>query len=406
MRSSLVVGLVVTLAAGCGSTSASPSSEAGGAGSGGASSEAGAEASAAGAAGDAGPTGDAGASWIKETVVDATARHAVCNDGSPAVYFFHRATDPSKRADWIVYLQAGSSCDTEKGCAFRWKFKKALMSTVHGVGMPKDQGILATSASINPDFHGWNLVSIWYCSSDDWQGARDKNGTSPSWYFRGKAIVRDVIQDLKNASVVGSPTLAQAKALVFTGSSAGGTGVVADLDDVAAMVPGADVKGVIDSGWFPDIAMYGGQSLEQDAQTRYEYHDAQPDASCVAAHPSDPYMCALAPVAEPYITTPHWVYQDQLDHVVLGGYGVKDPITSAESPYVAKFAQQIRCDLSQLDGAFSTRVGQHIGLGQKFNDPSLAIQGHLYRDVLGNWYFNRSGPKKLIDVAADAGACP
>ena len=55
----------------------------------------------------------------KYTVENATARGAVCNDGTPAIYYFRDCPRPGSEcaanpagAQWIVYFQGGAAWDT------------------------------------------------------------------------------------------------------------------------------------------------------------------------------------------------------------------------------------------------------------------------------------------------------
>ncbi|KAI4880266.1 hypothetical protein NFI96_008824 [Prochilodus magdalenae] len=91
-----------------------------------------------------------------------------------------------------------------------------------------------------------------YCSSDVWSGnkpaTKAKQGKETEYSFMGSVIIREMIKDLA------SKGLKQAKVVMLAGTSAGGTGVLLNIEKVASQLEqlGADVqvRGLVDSGWF------------------------------------------------------------------------------------------------------------------------------------------------------------
>ena len=53
------------------------------------------------------------------------------------------------------------------------------------------------------------------------------------------------------------------------------------------------------------------------------FHNAQPDASCVAANPGRENQCLKEGFVFPYLTTPMFVFADQRDPVLLGMLGIE-----------------------------------------------------------------------------------
>jgi hypothetical protein len=66
-----------------------------------------------------------------------------------------------------------------------------------------------------------------------------------------------------------------------------------------------------------------------------------------------------------------------------------------QTPTVQEFARSIREIMAPLDGAFGTRGGFHTML-QSDNFLTRRVDGHTYAEVLGNWYFERSGPTHVV----------
>lgn len=93
-------------------------------------------------------------------------------------------------------------------------------------------GILSPLATENPYWYNANHVFVPYCSSDSWSGRRTKPESRDSFRFMGSLIVRQVIADLIPLGL-GNP---QGTDLLMAGSSAGGLGVMLNLDKVRAFL--------------------------------------------------------------------------------------------------------------------------------------------------------------------------
>lgn len=93
-------------------------------------------------------------------------------------------------------------------------------------------GILSPSPTENPYWFNANHVFVPYCSSDSWSGRRSKPESRDSFRFMGSLIVRQVIADLIPLGL-GNP---QGTDLLMAGSSAGGLGVMLNLDKVRAFL--------------------------------------------------------------------------------------------------------------------------------------------------------------------------
>ncbi|GIY37896.1 palmitoleoyl-protein carboxylesterase NOTUM [Caerostris extrusa] len=158
-------------------------------------------------------------------------------------------------------------------------------------------GILSPDPEENPYWWDANQVFLPYCSSDTWSGASHSSRkehhcnyllnvnikllnarfldfelnldffslpTVLEFSFLGSLIIIEVIKDLLNKE------LFSADMLLLAGSSAGGTGVLLNLDRVSDFLQGLkskiEVRGLADSGWFLDNEPY--QPLEcLDPQT-------------------------------------------------------------------------------------------------------------------------------------------
>jgi len=235
--------------------------------------------------------GDAKIPMLRVTVSDPA---AVCNDGSPAVYYVRPANAsypgnpivaPSNK--WLIFLDGGGGCRNEDQCLWdRWCGRSAndifdVAGKMSSRGTPailqSPRGIFdldpvppAGPGYVNA-FADYNHVWVHYCSSDNWIGSATKLAQVPASgpptsfdiHFQGEAIVNAVMAELIAGAVVPDPgtdeayatslpALSGAEVAIITGESAGKVGVSHHLDRLAAEIrlasPGAAVYGVMDAG--------------------------------------------------------------------------------------------------------------------------------------------------------------
>jgi hypothetical protein len=152
-----------------------------------------------------------------------------------------------------VHLQGGYWCFDEPSCQARLSESPTLTSSSGWSQTAWFTGLLNSTAQVNPVFYEANMAYVMYCSSDMWSGTRPPQAGAavmPQWSFQGVAIIEAVLQDL-----VAYQGMAAAKEVLFSGCSAGGQGVVNNLDRIAPLLP-AGVKrlgGLADAGWLLDV---------------------------------------------------------------------------------------------------------------------------------------------------------
>ncbi|XP_015271589.1 PREDICTED: carboxylesterase notum2-like [Gekko japonicus] len=168
-----------------------------------------------------------------------------CNDGTAAGYYIREQRN-SKR--WIVFLEGGWCCYSTETCENRHKNSRRLTSSLEWPRTRKGTGILSAHVDENPHWWSANAVFVPYCSSDIWIGTLPKSRQAP-YAFMGSLIIQEVLKDLVPKGIK------QAKVLLLAGSSAGATGVLLNIDRVAALLAELEadalqVQGLVDSGWF------------------------------------------------------------------------------------------------------------------------------------------------------------
>ncbi|XP_072339742.1 palmitoleoyl-protein carboxylesterase notum1a [Scyliorhinus torazame] len=174
-----------------------------------------------------------------------------CNDGTPAG-FYMKESRGSRR--WLIFLEGGWYCFSKENCDTRYDTMRRLMSSTNWPRSKTGTGILSPRPEENPYWWNANIVFIPYCSSDVWSGASLKSEKS-EYAFMGALIIQEVVKELLTKG------LENAKILLLAGTSAGGTGVLLNVDRVAEQleelgVRGVQVRGLADSGWFLDNKQY------------------------------------------------------------------------------------------------------------------------------------------------------
>jgi O-palmitoleoyl-L-serine hydrolase len=327
------------------------------------------------------------------TVKNAVPRQAVCNDGSPAVYYYRKGFGQGSNT-WVIILGGGGFCYSVSNCNARQVSSPELMTSLDKPSTLTVKGILSESSVKNPDFFNANHVAIPYCSSDLWSGNREAGTETGGHEFRGSKIVRAVVADLKSRA--GNESLSSAIRILFSGTSAGGVGVMVHLDWLAHQFPNAAVRGVNDAGWTPDLLSYLPISSQlTKTEIAIQLWNGQTDRSCAQANPRLKIRCFTSGVY-PYLQAPLFVQMSQHDSVFLAGIGVRPPFDSSESFLANLFASAVRDSLQPVGAALSPRTSTHGVLPyNKF--VGLKVNGHSLRELLGTWFFDRAGPVKAIE---------
>uniref|UniRef100_A0A8C2BI35 Notum, palmitoleoyl-protein carboxylesterase n=1 Tax=Cyprinus carpio TaxID=7962 RepID=A0A8C2BI35_CYPCA len=174
-----------------------------------------------------------------------------CNDGSPAGYYIKESRG-SRR--WLMFLEGGWYCFSKHTCDSRYETMRRLMSSSKWPPTRTGTGILSSQPEENPHWWNANTVFVPYCSSDVWSGSTAKTDQN-DYAFMGSQIIQEVIKELVTKGLDG------AKVLLLAGSSAGGTGVLLNVDRVSELLEdlglgSVQVRGLADSGWFLDHKQY------------------------------------------------------------------------------------------------------------------------------------------------------
>jgi hypothetical protein len=193
-------------------------------------------------------------SYYTRISLDAYDPGALCNDGSPGVAHVLIAS-PATR-NWMVFLDGGGSCATDADCIARDYTDKT--SNQPGITPQKRfSGILDDTNPNNP-VRSMNIIRVHYCSSDVWVGQnaeRNVTGVNPpipsasyapapgyenKIRFSGATIAKAAFMAIaeigaSNPAVIpaGSVVIGNNSLILFAGTSAGGVGVINNLDSAS-----------------------------------------------------------------------------------------------------------------------------------------------------------------------------
>ena len=399
--------------------------------------------------------------------------NARCNDNSPAILYFRPASRPADARKWVIHLQGGGSCGNGLDCSERWAnvnthFGSNNMTSVDFPLATNASGILERDAPFggqNP-IAGYNQVLVHYCSSDVWSGTRADlvlNGvnfnqdppacTQYKINFLGRYIFDAAIQTLRRNGVppllyvlsnpthpIPLPDLDDAEFVLLSGGSAGGAGVIHNLDHLRTMLPASTrLVGLSDSAFRPpkvnmDLSQtplcLSKGACTDDAQNQWVYNNGPwvvwgqqngTDNSCLNYHPTDPWQCTDSHhILVNHVHTSFFVRMAELDPMALSEYqgdniflpnSTSNPISDLE------FAQAVRSDIRSLallpitseehvpfiPGAFSAACSQHDVLMSDKDVYGTVIHrpGEFIRmfDVLEAWI--RGTNPSIIAAAPD-----
>jgi hypothetical protein len=338
----------------------------------------------------------------------ATNAIARCNDGSAPGYYLRKGTGTGKNR-WILWLRGGGGCVDAQNCALRRKEVPGIMSSSLMPLWPESNeisGILSNKKNQNYDFYTYNHVILHYCSSDFWGGEGQSRvlADNSSVKFEGRKVLGEILTDLENRF-----NFKNASNIIFSGSSAGGAGAGLNMEFIRNRYPEKDIAGLIDAQWMVKHHLNKiPATLAPDHifKLAVDFTGVIFPSACEAANTlSTRHQCLYAPYAYPYFPISTFIISDQLDRALLQIYNMylcKSTSTdvSTYKPWLDSYLSVVKSNYAQLNGLYSSRTGNHDEMlrGNAFNSPYITSNNTSYsaREILGNWYFNRSGPKIII----------
>ncbi|KAG8039200.1 hypothetical protein G9C98_003507 [Cotesia typhae] len=284
-------------------------------------------------------------------------RSITCNDGSQAGFYLRKSHGSKK---WIVFLEGGWCCFDQKTCRHRWIKLRNYMTSTNWSETRDVGGILSSNPQENPYWWNVNHVYVPYCTSDSWSGTR--SFPNEMFSFMGAEIVSQVIRDLVPLG------LDTASSLMLAGSSAGGMGVMLNLDRVQNLIhhelglTNTVVRGVSDSGWFLDQEPYppsGGLLPGETVKMGMELWRARMPTNCVAQYPKEPWKCFFGYKLYPTLSTPLFIFQWLFDKAQMKFNNVGTPLSKEQWDYIHRMGRIVRQTLDNVTAVFAPSCISH-----------------------------------------------
>ncbi|XP_053489898.1 inactive palmitoleoyl-protein carboxylesterase notum1b [Ictalurus furcatus] len=288
-----------------------------------------------------------------------------CNDGTPAGYYMKESRG-SRR--WLLFLEGGWYCFNKHNCDTRYDTMRRLMSSTRWPQSRTGTGILSPQPEENPHWWNANMVFIPYCSSDVWSGASPKTDQN-DYAFMGSLIIQEVVKELLIKG------LDNAKVLLLAGSSAGGTGVLLNVDRVAELLKSLghgsiQVRGLADSGWFLDNKQYRctdcvdtiGCAPTEAIKRGIRYWGSVVPERCRLAHTGEEWNCFFGYKVYPTLKSPvfvvQWLFDEAqltVDNIHLTG----QPVQQGQWRYIQNLGIELRNTLKDVPAMFAPACLSH-----------------------------------------------
>ncbi|XP_072169053.1 uncharacterized protein [Diadema setosum] len=378
-----------------------------------------------GPSGDSSPTpgggthvnahGDMNADLVRIPYETASAKGALCLDGS-APAFYHRPGHDEGNVSWIVHLPDGQWCYNATNCFQR--SRTSLGSSSHLPPSIALQGILSDDPDINPDFHHWHAVQLHYCDGASF------TGNSPTAlsvlddgviYQRGRLILDTIIAHLLNATGMNT-----ARRIILSGTGSGGLGVFMLADHVKSLLPNTTtIHALADSAFYPDaFNRTNFMHIRLQFQRLFNLHRLTEglDSSCfkskLVSDPGSTWQCMFPEYGARFVSVPLFIANSMYEPWSLW-FILNMRCHPASCPDIAPQMVQYGEDfvgllrqhagLSSEDGVFVTSCYEGDLIGQGWGN--VVVGGNSLREAFASWYFNRTDPaladpRSALDVNA------
>ncbi|KAF6095857.1 notum, palmitoleoyl-protein carboxylesterase [Phyllostomus discolor] len=323
-----------------------------------------------------------------------------CNDGSPAGYYL-KESKGSRR--WLLFLEGGWYCFDRENCDSRYNSIPHFMSSTDWPPTRTGTGILSSQPEENPHWWNANMVYIPYCSSDVWSGASPKSDKT-GYAFMGALIIQEVVRDLLGKG------LGSAKVLLLAGGSAGGIGVLMNVDRVAELLqelgyPAIQVRGLADSGWFLDNQQYRRTECEdtmtcaptEGIRRGVRYWNGLVPERCRRRFPEgEEWNCFFGYKVYPTVRCPVFVVQwlfDEAQLIVDNAYLNGPPVQEGQWLYIQNIGRELRHTFKDVSAAFvPSCVSHEVILESHWTD--IQVKGTSLPRALHCWDRSlQDGPK-------------
>ncbi|KAJ8910753.1 hypothetical protein NQ315_017210 [Exocentrus adspersus] len=309
-------------------------------------------------------------------------RSITCNDGSQAGFYLRKSHTSKK---WIIFLEGGWYCYDHHSCRNRWLKQRHYMTSSQWPDTRDVGGILSPKAKENPFWWNVNHVFVPYCTSDSWSGSKPAS-SSQMFSFMGSSVVLQVVRDLIPLGLENSTDL------LLTGSSAGGTGVMINLDFIQEylheqlQLKQIHVSGVTDSGWFLDRTPYAptNKPAVEAIRKGMEMWQGKVPRRCREEYLREPWRCYFGYRLYPTLKAELFVFQWLFDEAQMDADNVGAPVTKQQWDYIHKMGDALRQSFENVSAVFAPSCISHSVLTKrdwqnvKIDDISIAEALHCW----------------------------
>lgn len=329
----------------------------------------------------------------------ASSTEARCLDGSRAVHFISRATDPAHARDWVIFLEGGGWCTSLDSCVSRTLTPNGSSRPYANVTfVPKHdfEWYFTRDPRHNPIMHGWNFLDMTYCDGSSFTShlAAPIVHRNVSLWFRGRHILYDTLSEMRS-------TYGAFNNLVLLGRSAGGLSVLLHADRINRLFRPSRIRAVPISGFFMEPDPLYLRSAAHDFRWLY-----QTVGSAVMVSPRCPlsadqrWRCLWPPNFAQYVNVPTFVVQSRYDN-----YQVEHLLqvnlfpTELRPTLIAGFARNmsdaIICTLLRANPLWH---GMFLHSSYTHNmeiDPKYHIHDTTFRDIFSRWFLSPASEPNL-----------
>ncbi|CAM8906589.1 unnamed protein product [Rhodiola kirilowii] len=343
----------------------------------------------------------------------AVAKGAVCLDGSPPAYHFDKGFGAGVN-NWMVYFEGGGWCSTVAECLARKNTR--LGSSKQMTKVLTFSGMFNSKQKLNPDFYNWNRIKVRYCDGASFTGDIEAVDPKTNLHFRGARIFNAVIEDLL------AKGMKNAANAVIAGGSAGGLATILNCDRFKTMLPATTkVKCLADAGFFIDVKDVSGvqriQNFYNNVVTTHGSEKNLPVSCTSRLKPAG--LCFFPQNVVSGIKTPLFILNAAYDSWQIKNIlapGAADPhgtwrdckaditkCSAAQLNTMHNFRSQFLNALSVLGnstsrGMFIDSCYAHTQTGMTetwLRDDSPVVEKTTIAKAIGDWYYDRSVPRKI-----------
>uniref|UniRef100_A0A3Q1GRE3 Notum pectinacetylesterase 2 n=1 Tax=Acanthochromis polyacanthus TaxID=80966 RepID=A0A3Q1GRE3_9TELE len=311
-----------------------------------------------------------------------------CNDGTPAGFYLKEFRG-SRR--WLLFLEGGFCCYSKETCDSRYQNIPRLMSSSVWPQTKRGSGILSSQAEENPHWHNANIVYVPTSLSIILLWLQK---VSSEYTFMGSLIIREVIKDLIPKGIK------QAKVVMLSGTSAGGIGVLLNIERVASQLEQlgaeAQVRGLVDSGWFLENELQGLVNCPGEASCSFEHpmkigfrlwNGVVPDRCRQLYKRGEEWQCIYGHKIYSTLTSPlfvvQWLYdEEQLrgENIYVGGQSM----SVEQWQYLQNLGLKFKNSLRDVTGVFAASCISHSAIS-KSNWMTFQVRGTSLPRALQCW---------------------